>query len=110
MSKLIWAAAAVGLFLASCSANISDEALAGLSPAEAGKKVFDARCKRCHTINGEGGTRGPNLSKVGGRLEEAAIRDFVKDPAAARPGTRMPKVSLTEKQVDSVAAFLSQQK
>ncbi|TAJ99260.1 MAG: cytochrome c [Candidatus Manganitrophaceae bacterium] len=107
MLKSIWTAVAVGVLLTGCSSGISDEALAGLSPAEAGKKVFDARCKRCHTINGEGGTRGPNLSKVGGRLEETAIRDFVKDPAAAKPGTRMPKVSLTEKQVDSVAAYLA---
>ena len=75
--------------------------------AEAGQKVFDAKCKRCHVINGSGGTRGPNLSNVGGRLEQAALRDFIKDPAQARPGTRMPKVSLTEKQLDAVATYLA---
>jgi len=89
-----------------CSGSVSDEALAGLSPAEAGQKVFDAKCKRCHVINGSGGTRGPNLSNVGGRLEEAAIRDFLKDPEKARPGTRMPKISLTEKQIEVVSAYL----
>ncbi len=107
MMKLVWAATAVGLLLTGCSGGISDEALAGLSPTEAGKKVFDARCKRCHVINGSGGTRGPNLSNVGGRLEEAALRNFINDPAAAKPGTRMPKVSLTEKQVEAVAAYLA---
>ncbi|NKE72574.1 c-type cytochrome [Candidatus Manganitrophus noduliformans] len=107
MSKLIWAMVAVGILLTGCSGGISDEALAGLSPAEAGQKVFDARCKRCHVINGSGGTRGPNLSNVGGRLEEAALRDFLQDPEKARPGTRMPKVALTEKQLDAVATYLA---
>jgi cytochrome c oxidase subunit 2 len=107
MSKLIWAALAVGLFLTGCSGGISDEALAGLSPTEAGQKVFDVKCKRCHVINGSGGTRGPNLSNVGGRMEETALREFIKDPGKARPGTRMPKVSLTEKQIEVVAAYLA---
>ncbi len=107
MSKLVWAAVAVGLLLTGCSGGISDEALAGLSPAEAGQKVFDAKCKRCHVVNGTGGTRGPNLSNVGGRLEEAAIKEFVKDPEKARPGTRMPRVSLTEKQIEVVASYLA---
>lgn len=107
MSKLVWAAVAVGLLMTGCSGGISDEALAGLSPAEAGQKVFDAKCKRCHVINGSGGTRGPNLSNVGGRLEEAALREFIQDPGKARPGTRMPKVSLTEKQLDAVATYLA---
>lgn len=110
MSKLIWVAAAVGFLLAGCSGGISDEALAGLPPKEAGKKVFEVRCKGCHTINGSGGTRGPNLSNVGKRMDEAGIREFVKDPQAVRPGTRMPQLSLSEKQLEVVAAYLAEQK
>ncbi len=110
MSKSVWAAATVGFLLAGCSSGISDEALAGLPPKEAGKKVFEVRCKRCHMINGFGGVRGPNLSNVGGRMQESAIREFVKNPQAVRPGTPMPNLSLTDKQAEAVAAYLAELK
>lgn len=110
MSRWVWIILGIGFLGTGCSGGISDEALAGLSPTEAGQKVFDAKCKRCHVINGSGGTRGPNLSNVGGRMEEAALREFIKDPGKARPETRMRKVSLTEKQIEVVAAYLAQLK
>ncbi|MBI3803268.1 MAG: cytochrome c [Nitrospirae bacterium] len=93
--------------LTGCSGSISDEALANLPPPEAGKKVFEAKCKGCHTINGAGGVRGPNLSNVGGRMDEPTLRAFIKDPQAVRPGARMPQISLTDKQLDAAAAYLA---
>lgn len=105
MSVIAAVVAAMGVV--GCSRGISDEALANLPPAEAGKKVFEAKCRSCHTINGSGGVRGPNLSNVGGRMDEATLRAFIKDPQAVRPGARMPKLSLTDKQIDSAAAYLA---
>ncbi|MFY9270178.1 MAG: c-type cytochrome [Candidatus Manganitrophaceae bacterium] len=110
MFKLGWVAVGIGFFLVGCSGGLSDEMLAGLPPKEAGKKVFDARCKRCHIIGGSGGTRGPNLSGVGGRMDEATLRQFVKDPSSVKPGSRMPNPSLSEKQIEVVAAYLAELK
>ena len=62
MRAVVMAVAATMLLLG-CSGGVSDEELAKLSPSEGGKKVFVARCKTCHTVDGlGGGVRGPNLS------------------------------------------------
>jgi len=42
-----------------------------------------AQCLRCHTIDGSGGTAGPNLSDVGSRLPRSGIIESLLDPNAA---------------------------
>jgi nitric oxide reductase subunit C len=70
-------------------------------------KVYNQMCIACHAIGGEGGTVGTPLDGVGDRMAMAEIEEWLKDPAAIRPGTAMPKLPLSEEDIRELAAFLS---
>lgn len=73
-----------------------------------GKDLWDHNnCMGCHTIMGEGAYYAPELTKVYTRRGEAFIRAMLKDPQAMFPGQRkMQKYNFTEKEIDSLVAFL----
>jgi cytochrome c len=109
-------------------------AVTGVSQAQAqdaaaGEKVF-AVCKACHQI-GETAKNGvgPELNGVIGRKagsvagynysaanknsgltwDEATFREYIKDPKAKVPGTKMVFAGLKdEKKIDNLVAFLKQ--
>lgn len=59
--------------------------------AEAGRRVFEthpqARCTSCHSLNGLGGTEGPELDGVGTRLMgDKLLESLVLPSAAITPG------------------------
>ena len=97
--------------------------------AAAGEKVF-AVCKACHQI-GETAKNsvGPELNGLIGRhsgsvagysysaanknsgitWDEATFREYIKDPKAKVPGTKMVFAGLKdEKKIDNLVAFLKQ--
>ncbi|MBF9234974.1 c-type cytochrome [Microvirga alba] len=108
--------------------------LAGFSAAQAqdaaaGEKVF-TQCKACHQI-GEGAKNavGPVLNGVIGRpagtyegynyspanknshltWDETTFRDYIKDPRAKVPGTKMVYAGVKDdKKVDDLLAYLKQ--
>ena len=111
---------AAGLF-AILQAHAQDAAL--------GEKVF-LQCKACHQIgqNAKNGV-GPMLNGLFGRKagtiegfsyspanknsgitwDEATFRDYIKDPKAKIPGTKMVFPGLKDpKQVDDIVAYLKQ--
>jgi cytochrome c oxidase cbb3-type subunit III len=49
---------------------------------QAGAAVFQANCSRCHAVMGEGGLDGPDLTGIGARRSERALRDALLDPDA----------------------------
>lgn len=99
----------VMVFLFGCS-GLNDEELAGLSPQAAGRKVFEAKCMKCHTIAGKGGTRGPNLSNAGGRIDLETLQKFITNPQSVKPNSAMRKISLSEKQIEWVAGYIAELK
>ena len=111
--------------LAAGTAAAQDAPAAG-DPA-AGEKVF-AKCRSCHQI-GEGAHNavGPELNGLIGRhsaaianynyseamrkagwvWDEATFKDYIKDPKAKVPGTKMAFAGLTKQSdIDNVAAYL----
>jgi cytochrome c len=97
--------------------------------AEAGEKVF-VKCKICHQV-GEGAKNlvGPTLNGVVGRKagmaegynysdanknsgivwDEAALTEYLKNPKAKIPGTKMIFAGLTkEEDINNVIAYLKQ--
>jgi mono/diheme cytochrome c family protein len=60
------------------------------------------RCDACHTINGEGGTVGPNLSHVGSSLSKAAIEKRVRDGGDGMPAYK----GLSQEDLDALADYL----
>ncbi len=109
-------------------AALAGTALAAGDPA-AGEKVF-AKCKACHQV-GEGAKNAvaPELNGIDGRKagsvegynyseamknsgitwNEASFKEFVKNPKAKVPGTKMIFQGLaSEKDQDDVWAYLAQ--
>jgi nitric oxide reductase subunit C len=69
-------------------------------------------CSGCHAVDGRGANGpGPDLShlgttSVGGLANDSAfLARFLDDPAAAKPGTLMPKLPLTPAERDSLVHY-----
>jgi|APLak6261675434_1056106.scaffolds.fasta_scaffold01456_3 nitric oxide reductase subunit C len=91
--------------------NLGAPAQRAASPAVATRpQVFSQLCITCHSLEGAGGTVGPALDGVGSRLDAAYFERWLKDPAAVKPGTTMPKLPLDDAQIHELVAFLSSQK
>jgi nitric oxide reductase subunit C len=73
-------------------------------------QIFSQLCVTCHSLQGAGGTVGPALDGVGSRLDATYLSRWLHDPAALKPGTKMPKLPLTEEQITGLVTFLSSQK
>lgn len=72
--------------------------------------VFNQLCIACHALGGQGGTVGPALDRVGDRRDAEYIGRWLKDPAAVKADTKMPKLPLSNDQILELTAFLSQLK
>jgi nitric oxide reductase subunit C len=85
---------------------------AGAAVAAVGTRpqIFNQLCVACHTLGGQGGNVGPALDGVGGRLAADYIRRWLRDPMSLKADSRMPKLPLSDGQIDELVAFLSQQK
>ena len=122
MKTLITAAAAAALIAASIGAVHAQD-------AEKGAAVFK-KCSPCHKI-GPGATNlvGPQLNGLNGRhsgsapnysysdanknsgivWDEAAFKDYIKDPRAKIPGTKMVFAGIkNEQEVNDLWAYLKQ--
>jgi cytochrome c oxidase subunit 2 len=92
---------------------------APLSPEELeGRRVFNSTaCINCHAVSGTvaDGRVGPDLTHLMSRETIASgiapntagdLRRWVQNPAAIKPGSLMPSMNLTDKELDEVTAFL----
>lgn len=66
--------------------------------AVAGKKMFDSKtlaCVSCHVVTGQkesgGTTKAPDMSYSKDRLKVTWMLEWLRNPGALQPGTRMPK-------------------
>jgi cytochrome c oxidase subunit 2 len=83
-----------------------------------GERIFlTAICVSCHAIRGTPavGTAGPDLTHVGARAtlgagvlpnDAARMRAWIADPQLYKPGALMPRVPLSDTELDSLAAYL----
>jgi mono/diheme cytochrome c family protein len=77
--------------------------------AAEGKAVYAEKCKMCHSIGGEGGKMAANggpLDGVGSKHDAAWLKAFTADPKSKKPDAKMPKVKLTDQQLDDVVAYM----
>jgi cytochrome c2 len=83
-----------------------------LAPASAkdGETLFtDLGCKACHSEKREEDSltrRVPNLADAGTKLNPNWIFEYLKDPKAYNPDTRMPKLDITETDRLNLTAYL----
>jgi mono/diheme cytochrome c family protein len=83
-------------------------ALAGCE-SQGARLFWNNRCKECHTINGKGGSSGPNLTYVGGKRSRDYIVQQIKDPKSHNPNTDMPSFrdELSDQEISDLADYLS---
>lgn len=91
------------------SAAPSPSSTAPVARDDGRPRVFDQMCVACHAIDGRGGSVGPALDGVADRLEPDFFARWLRDPAALRPGTLMPRLPLSDAQISELAAFLQTQ-
>jgi nitric oxide reductase subunit C len=70
-------------------------------------KIYDQVCAACHSLNGVGGVVGPALDNVGNKYDQQYLTTWLRDPASVKPGTTMPKLTLSDSEVNELVAFLS---
>ncbi len=64
--------------------------------APAAPEYFGQVCVACHAVSGSGGTVGPALDGVGGRMARSELDRWLADPQTVRPGTAMPNLALPD--------------
>lgn len=103
------------VFLSALMLALAPGAL-GTSPGLAaestpGEKVFyDQGCHGCHTVGKTGTPIGPDLSRIGAKRSRAYLVGWLKDPAAQEPRAHMPRIRLSNAEIERLATYLSKLK
>ncbi len=92
------------------SDEIDLDRFANVEPTEEqinkGKAIYDAKgCKTCHTIS-SGGIVGPNMKRVGDRLENGFIFFHLKDPHHETPDAVEPNYNLSDEEATALTHYL----
>ena len=92
------------MLLVACASGHSQAS----SDVPAGRKLFFTHCYGCHTLGGAGTPIAPDLSRVGARLSRGEIERRLRDPRTHQATARMPKLELSEAEVQALASYLSE--
>jgi cytochrome c2 len=72
-----------------------------------GAEVFAAqKCSICHKVSGEGGTMGPELTKIGRTRTKAWLTKYLPNPKFENPKNKMPAVAVKGPDLDHLIAYL----
>lgn len=71
--------------------------------------IYNQMCVACHALKGQGGQVGPALDGVGSRRDRTYLETWLKDPMSIKADSKMPKLPLSEAEINELAAFLSNQ-
>lgn len=73
----------------------------------AGRQLFnDLRCFYCHSIQGKGGSVGPELTLEGAKRDHDWLARHFQDPQKVSKGSVMPKLNLLPEEVENLVAYL----
>ena len=76
---------------------------------ETGFTLFKNQCLTCHSINGIGGTMGPELNypkSVTEYWKENELVDYIVNPASFRNKVKMPALGITKQQSQEIVGYL----
>ena len=72
-----------------------------------GQIVFrDQGCYGCHTVGAMGTPIAPDLARIGAKRDQTYLTRWLRDPSLQRPSAHMPKLQLSESEVEALAAYL----
>ncbi|HXV87052.1 MAG TPA: cytochrome c oxidase subunit II [Gemmatimonadales bacterium] len=96
--------------------SLSDLARRGLEAYRLVREPASNSCIACHTVQGVSfGVLGPNLTHVGSRATIAAaalpntaegLARWLRDPPGEKPGSKMPRINLTDEEISALVAYL----
>jgi mono/diheme cytochrome c family protein len=94
---------------ARAQASASSAARLSAFSRQKAERLFRDRlpCLGCHTLNGEGGTIGPDLTTVRDRRSNAYIAAMVAMPQSVVPGSVMPRTRMAATELDLVTRYLT---
>ncbi len=73
----------------------------------AGQLVYQSQgCSNCHSINGIGGSSGPDLTKVGSRHDRDWFIGHFKDPQKYVKNSAMPPITASNQEIDQLTAYM----
>ncbi len=80
-----------------------------LEPAHTIKKpeIFDTLCLACHAVAGKGGAIGPALDGTSKTRDPKWLREWLTDPQKIKPGTTMPKLPMSDNDLNALVEYLS---
>ncbi|MBT6594668.1 MAG: c-type cytochrome [Nitrospina sp.] len=74
-----------------------------------GKKLFESvGCQGCHELDGKGELFGPDLSRIGNKVNGDWLVTWISSPHSYNAKSRMPDLRLNEEQASDIAAYLLQ--
>ena len=77
------------------------------APVAEGRRVFqDQGCYGCHAVGATGTPLGPDLSHIGVKHDRSYLIGWLRDPSSQKPTAHMPKLTLTDAEVQALAAYL----
>jgi mono/diheme cytochrome c family protein len=91
---------------------------AGVSPPQVSEQrrvvslIIGRYCSNCHTIDGDGGTAAPDLSRVGATRDKQWLLNWITNPEEVDPFANMPAFgdTLTPQEMTALVDYLSQRK
>ena len=91
--------------------KLTAAAVPGADATEAATLYGASFCSSCHAVQNEagnlvGGNLGPELTRVGSKVNPDWLRRWLDNPSAYHPGTRMPHYRVDQKQVALLSSFL----
>ncbi len=74
-----------------------------------GKKLFEiVGCEACHKVNGNGELFGPDLTRIGQKVNPDWLVSWINDPDEYNHNSTMPNLRLTLEQASDITAYLLQ--
>lgn len=94
------------IIAAGCNKPVTNNAPQNPTQAN-GYESFKGYCLSCHKVNGEGGSKGPDLSKIGAYRNKEWLAKWIRNPKSIKPNTKMPTLNLSEKRIEDISEYLS---
>jgi mono/diheme cytochrome c family protein len=71
-----------------------------------GEAVFRGECAKCHKLNGQGGTKGPDLTGILHKKDEAYFRSYTLDPRSIKSDGTMPPAKISDRELELLVQYL----
>ncbi|SRR5581483_6117574 len=78
--------------------------------ADEGKALYEKQCKLCHRVGDDAGKladKGGALDGVGAKHDADWLRKYIADPKSVMPDAKMPKLKLTDEQLNDLVAYMA---